>query len=170
MFKKFTTVLFFSLLPTVFLMGYDGRLQFVVNSSQAQNLQTPTRNDHFAKYAKDYKINKTYLKAICKYENPRQDPKLVSKPNKNGSRDYGLCQVNERTAKEICEINDPKELLNEETNIWCATRIAREKINQFKLSKLKDDNVVRRYNGYAQTASNQYYTRDVLNIWTTIVE
>jgi soluble lytic murein transglycosylase-like protein len=64
----------------------------------------------FEEQGKLYRIEPDMLRAIAKTESDMQ-PTAVSKPNVNGSRDYGLMQVNDRTAK-VLGLSDPKALLD----------------------------------------------------------
>lgn len=144
-------------------------ITLTVNEQKAESsINIKSSKELFSLYGDMFKINKTLMKAICKKENPKGDPRLINK-NKNGSSDYGLCQVNDRSAKEICKINNPQELLDEETNIYCAYKIFKSKF-VYKNSKKIDDNIIRRYNGYDKSESNKNYTKDVVNLMVTMLE
>lgn len=131
-------------------------------------VNSKSRKELFSLYSDSSKVNSSLIRAICKKENPRQNPNLINK-NKNGSADYGLCQVNSKSAKKICNISNPQELLDEETNIWCAVKIFKSKLG-FKDSKKHEDNIIRRYNGYDNSVSNKTYTRDVITILAGLTE
>jgi len=61
------------------------------------------------------------MRAICQAENGTQEPSRVSKPNKNGSVDIGLCQINSIHADKV---GGNLELLKDaETNIRVAKEI-----------------------------------------------
>lgn len=142
---------------------------FQVNDQIAFSaVNSKSRKELFKLYADSSKVNNSLVRAICKKENPKQNPNLINK-NKNGTSDYGLCQVNSKSAKEICNINNPQELLDEETNIWCAVKIFKSKLG-FKNSKKHNDNIIRRYNGYDSSVSNKTYTRDVITILAELTE
>lgn len=62
-------------------------------------------------------------KAVCRAESGLNE-KVVSKPNKNGTRDYGICQVNTIHAWRVGgELNN---LLDKETNIRVSSEIFRD--------------------------------------------
>jgi hypothetical protein len=74
--------------------------------------------DLFDKYFKDQAVT---MRAICQAENGTQDPKRISKPNKNGTLDYGLCQINTIHLWRVG--GDYTKLLDAETNLRVAKEI-----------------------------------------------
>lgn len=85
------------------------------SADQPSNYKEP---DSFDKYfGKDAKI----IRAICKAENGRQDPKIISKINRNGTYDYGLCQINSIHLDHVG--GDFNKLLDSDTNIRVAHEV-----------------------------------------------
>jgi hypothetical protein len=72
-------------------------------------------------YDKYFGNEATLARAICKAENGTQEPGRVSKPNRNGTRDYGLCQINSIHADKVG--GNLEALKDPETNIRVAKQI-----------------------------------------------
>lgn len=73
----------------------------------------------FERAGEQYNIEPDFLRAIAKTENDKLDPNVVSKANKNGSRDYGLMQINNNTAKRL-GVTDLKLLMDPAVSIRLA--------------------------------------------------
>jgi len=76
-------------------------------------------NYAFKKASKKHKVPIDYIKAVILVENTKMDKKAIRK-NKNGTKDYGLGQINTiwMTAKETRKLNlTPSRLMNPEVNI-----------------------------------------------------
>lgn len=158
MFKK---VALSSVLSLFTLMAFDNKLEFRIINTNINKAHVKTRDELYSLYAESNKVNAGLIKAICKHENPKGDANAISPKNKNGSKDYGLCQVNDRSAKELCGISDVKTLLDEETNIYCASKILASKIKSFG----GGIESIRRFNGKNNSASNINYAENVIKKW-----
>lgn len=78
----------------------------------------PAKTDLYDKY---FKEDAPIARAICKAENRAQDASKISKPNHDGSRDYGLCQINDKWQAD--KYTNTSELLDAENNIRIAKQI-----------------------------------------------
>ena len=76
-----------------------------------------TEGDLFDKY---FGADARIMRAICKAENTSQDPTKISKQNRDGTRDFGLCQVNSIHKDKVGNLN---KLLDPETNIRVSKEI-----------------------------------------------
>jgi len=65
---------------------------------KGEEVQTNARVDLYDKY---FGTEATLARAICTAENGTQEPGRVSKPNRNGTLDYGLCQINSIHADKV---------------------------------------------------------------------
>jgi len=72
----------------------------------------------FEREAMDWRLDPNMLRAIAKTENDALDPIAIGRPNKNGTRDYGLMQINEITGAHFGETK--ASLLDPEVSIKTA--------------------------------------------------
>ncbi len=75
---------------------------------------------HFQRVGKAFSIDWRLLKAIAKHESGL-NPNAIGRPNKNGTVDYGLMQINDRTAKTYGVATSA--LMNPEVSITIAARL-----------------------------------------------
>src|SRR6266702_7580831 len=80
-----------------------------------------TYDDIFDKAARDIDADPNMLRAIAKVES-NLNPDAISPLNKNGTRDYGLMQVNEKTGMTF-GVTDTSQLLNPDTNVNIASQL-----------------------------------------------
>lgn len=70
---------------------------------------------------KAWNVSPSLLKAIARHESGF-NPKAISGTNKNGTRDYGLMQINERTARAF-GVSDVTSLLDPTVNAHLGARL-----------------------------------------------
>ncbi len=85
----------------------------------ADHLGTPFDN-LFDSIGKQYAVDPNLLRAIAKHESGF-NPSAVSKPNKNGTKDYGLMQINDATARAFAI--PVEQLLNPSVSIGAAAKL-----------------------------------------------
>lgn len=110
----------------------------------------------FIKYGNEYNIPAVLLKAIAKAESGL-NPNIISKPNKNGSKDYGLMQINSIHLNKngLTEEN----ILDPETNIKTGAKILRYCMNKHNELTWQSLNC---YNG--KVSNNSYNLKVLKNI------
>lgn len=108
-----------------------------IGSMVATYLRTPF-DEIFEELGKRYKIDSNLLRAIARHESG-MNPNAISKPNKNGTRDYGLMQINETTAKKF-GVTDKARLMDPRVSIEIACKLIvalrselKDKLNLFTL-------------------------------------
>lgn len=74
-----------------------GAVAYLLARHYAGAIRSTKYRDLFESVAKKYGHDADLLQAIAAKENPAQDPLAVGAVNTNGTRDYGLMQVNEKT-------------------------------------------------------------------------
>lgn len=103
----------------VFVVGLWGSA-IAIGSAVANHITTPF-DELYEKHGKTFDVPKNLLRAIGRVES-NHDPTAIGPPNTNGTRDFGLMQINSRTARDL-GIAQPSDLLAPDLNVHTAARL-----------------------------------------------